>query len=167
MKRIGLIAILFLLIIPICAEGGMTLGTGAALSFTEVSWVSPTGFTAGDWSNEANAYDGDAGTYASTGTHDQEMELTIASTSCSKVRIKAANSVGGDVSSGKIEVYYGGAYHELHDGVIATGDWVEYEIGSQQDVTKARLTLTDFTTFRCYEFEFGSVTATGAGIALE
>lgn len=101
-----------------------------------------------------NAYDGDIGTYAVAGTLNFYMELTIAATRCSKVRIWASNSIGEAVSNGKIEVYYNGAYHTLHNGLIAALQWVEYEIGSTEIVTGCKLTITDSMTFRCFEFAF-------------
>ena len=124
-------------------------------------WVSPTGHVAGLWSNEANAYDNDTTTYAFTGTRDHFMELTISATNIDSVKIWCDNNAGGP-ADGKIEVYYGGAYHQLHDGSIAADQFVKFPVGSTQSITGARLTLQDFLHFDCFEFYFREATAGGA-----
>ena len=124
-------------------------------------WVSPTGHVPGSWTDEANAYDNDTTTYASTGTRFNEMELTISATSIDSVKLWCDNHAGGDVD-GKIEVYYSGAYHQIHDGNITASQFVKYAVGSTESITGARLTLQDNLHFDCYEFYFREVTAGGA-----
>lgn len=121
-----------------------------------MGWISPTGYQNSNWADEENIYDGDLGTSGQTGTRYHSCELTVSAVSCDKIRLYSDNGAAGQ-ANGKIEVYYGSAWHTLHDGLIPAVQWVEYELGSTQTVTIARLTLQDFITFRVFEFEFNDV----------
>ena len=131
-----------------------------------MGWVSPTSHIDGAkaWSNGANAYDGSLSTYATAGSKDYSIELLIDAILCSKVRIYTSGSYDTEpITAATIEVFYDGAYNTLLDGAgIAFKEWVEYEIGSTETVTKVQLTLNNFLTFNCYEFEFWSVEAAPA-----
>ncbi len=61
-------------------------------------WVSPTGKEDDQWTDAANIYDGNiltSGKESSSGNH---VTLTIASTSCSKIRINAGRVAGGEAN---------------------------------------------------------------------
>jgi len=98
-------------------------------------WVSPTGYDDPDdkWDSEANAYDDNTNTRATTKVTDSYLELTLSSAiSCNKVRIYAATrdppeTLDPDIA---IDVYYSGSYHNIFSGTITKEDWVEKEIGS-------------------------------------
>ena len=123
-----------------------------------MGWVSPTGHNdpGGKWTTEANAYDDDTDTHAWTFNDGYYLELTLGSAiSCDKVRSWWAISTGdADVD---IDVYYSGAWHNIHSGVISKGDWVESSLGSTQTVEKARVKLNAFRTHYLKEFDFNEV----------
>jgi len=123
-----------------------------------MAWVSPTGHNDPDskWSTEANAYDEDTDTHAWTFQDGYYLELTLESAiSCDKVRSWWSTSTGdADVN---IDVYYSGAWHNIHSRVIGKGDWVESSLGSTQTVEKARVKLNAFRTHYLKEFDFNEV----------
>ncbi len=139
-----------------------------------MAWVSPTGHNDPDskWTTEANAYDEDTDTHAWTFQDGSYLELTLESAiSCDKVRSWWSTSTGdADVD---IDVYYSGAWHNIHSGVIGKGDWVESSLSSTQTVEKARVKLNAFRTHYLKEFDFnevsggqihyGAATLSGAG----
>ena len=139
-----------------------------------MGWVSPTGHNDPDskWTAEANAYDDDTDSHAWTFNDGYYLELTLGSAiSCDKVRSWWATSTGdADVD---IDVYYSGAWHNIHSGVISKGDWVESSLGSTQTVEKARIKLNAFRTHYLKEFDsnevaggqihYGAATLSGAG----
>lgn len=124
-----------------------------------MTWVSPTGHVdgAGTWNNEANAYDGNTGTGASGTLGTSYLELTIAAIQCDKVRLYHQRS--SPSTNVVMEVYYSAAWHDISvssfpDGDPQQNEWFEYEIGSVQSVTAARLKLSTTETWTIYEFEF-------------
>ena len=123
-----------------------------------MAWVSPTGHNDPDskWTTGANAYDEDTDTHAWTFQDGYYLELTLESAiSCDKVRSWWSTSTGdADVD---IDVYYSGAWHNIHSGVIGKGDWVESSLGSPQTVEKARVKLNAFRTHYLKEFDFNEV----------
>ena len=139
-----------------------------------MAWVSPTGHNDPDskWTTEANAYDEDTDTHAWTFQDGYYLELTLESAiSCDKVRSWWSTSTGdADVD---IDVYYSGAWHNIHSGVIGKGDWVESSLGSTQTVEKARVKLNAFRTHYLKEFDcnevsggtthYGAATLSGTG----
>ncbi len=144
-----------------------------------MAWVSPTGYNDPDskWGNEANAYDEDTDTFAYDFPNGYYLELTLGSAiSCDKVRIFAeryTSSVSYDLDA-DVDVYYSGAWHNIHSGTITKNTWVELPIGSTQVVDKARIkTNTATASRRIKEFEFnevaggqtyyGAATLSGAG----
>ena len=144
-----------------------------------MAWVSPTGHNDPDskWFSEANAYDEDTETYAYDLQNGYYLELTLGSAiSCDKVRIFAeryTSSVSYDLDA-DVDVYYSGAWHNIHSGTITKNTWVELPIGSTQVVDKARIKTNDTTpSRRIKEFEFnevaggqthyGAATLSGAG----
>lgn len=115
------------------------------------TWVSPTGHVDPDskWLNEANAYDGNTGTFAGTTYTDTYLELTIAAIQCDKVRFYLA----GGFTRYVIDVYYSADWHNIHDATFTIG-WNEVSIGSEQSVTAARVKSVASAAY-VYEFEFG------------
>ena len=126
-----------------------------------MSWISPTGHNDPDsiWTNEANAYDGDTGTRAYSPSQSY-LELNHAAILCNKVRIWCARYPNGLETDADIDVdvYYGGAWHNIHSGTVTKQTWVELSIGSIESVTVARIKSNDFFLpahqFRIYEFAF-------------
>ncbi len=132
-----------------------------------IIWVSPTGHNDPDngWNNEGNAYDGDTGTRATTpsltvGTWSTFLELTHTAINCSKIRF-FLSFLTYLLSEVDIDVYYGGAWHDVYQGGYTKDEWIEKDIpAGEQLVTKAR-----FRVKRAYsdgigelnEFDFGEV----------
>ena len=119
-------------------------------------WISPTGKEDDAWSDAANIYDGNILTSGAESTNGQSVTLTIASISCNKVRINAGRVAGGTANL-KIEVYYSAAFHQIHDAVLKEDTWVEINVGSTEDITKAKITTGDGINSEVWEFEFWSL----------
>jgi len=145
----------------IYGDGSVTITPGGPIPD---NWVSPTGHNdpSGNWAYETNAYDDDTDSRATT--NDPEyLELTHSAIFCDKVRIYAAKYGKGILSDANIDidVYYGGAWHNIFSGYITKQTWVEKDIGSPQSVTKARVrcpTLVGgIVGLRLYEFDFNSL----------
>jgi len=132
------------------------------------NWVSPSGHTAAGcgFTDPENVYDGVLATSGEGSTRYDAIELTLTAISCDKVRIYCDAGVAGQKADGKVEVYYSGSYHTLHDGLLNPNVWQELSIGSIQTVTKAQLTLQDFTTFRVFEFELNDLGSGGGAACL-
>jgi len=123
-----------------------------------VAWVSPTGFNDhGDWHDEANAYDGNIGTWAEEWSEGQFLDLTLPAISCDKIRIYC-EKYEGSAPFVYIDVYYDVGWHAVFEGVIAANEWVEKGIvAGTQSVSKARITTTPWHYLNLYEFEFWEV----------
>lgn len=131
-----------------------------------MGWVKPTGFSdpGSTWTDEALAYDGDTGTYAYTsvpkGGWSGYLELTRAAIQCDKVRGWFNEGIV-NVSNFELDVYYGGAWHNIHAGEPTYGQYVEFPIGSTESVTGVRFrfysTKTDSDGGQCCEAEFNEV----------
>jgi hypothetical protein len=110
-----------------------------------MTWVSPTSHNDPDsqWTDEANAYDGNTGTSATSGIGAYYLELLHAAIQCDKVRLW----FNGGTARFTLDVYYALAWHNLADSgdPADEGQWHEYPLGSIQSVTAARL-----------RFEFGT-----------
>ena len=122
------------------------------------TWVSPTGHIDDDtaWINETNAYDEDVGTVAYT-TTSSYLRLTHPEIPCNKVRVMASVQDAGykgydpNVTVG---VYYGGAWHQIHTGVIAMNQWYEISVGGKESITEARVKITNQVYRNLVEFDF-------------
>jgi len=119
-------------------------------------WVSPTGKEDDEWTDSEKMYDGSLLTYGWTSTNGNHVTLTRAAVSCSKVRVYAGRAAGGQADL-IIEVYYGAAFHEIHNGVVTEDTWQEIAIGSTETVTKAKITVGDGIESQVIEFEFESL----------
>ncbi|MFC1937408.1 LamG domain-containing protein [Chloroflexota bacterium] len=133
-----------------------------------MGWISPTGHNDPDtaWNDEAQSYDGNTGTGAtcpniasnSWGSH---LELTHSELKCSAIRFNAYY-VSGEIEQIDLDVYYGGAWHDLYQGTFADGTWEVKETGSSESVTKARARFYNehdsiAQTAILYELEFWQV----------
>ena len=57
-----------------------------------------------------------------------------------------------------VDVYYSGAWHNIHSGTVTKNTWVELSVGSTQTVDKARIKTNDSTASRrIREFYFNEV----------
>lgn len=147
-----------------------------ATSINIPSWVSPTSFTdaSSGWSNEANAYDDNTGTYAESATiavssWTEFLELNIASVYCSAIRVWW-DDVYDRMTKIDVDAYYGSAWHHIYEGTdITQGAWKSYGFSGGQTITAVRVrfyngdaVLTD-TAF-LYEFDFlNSVSGASVG----
>jgi len=105
-----------------------------------MGWVSPTGYNDPDnaWTNEYKAYDENLVTSSYATSLGHYLELTRPAVNCSKVRQYDIRDYGNYPVNCQIDVYYGGAWHNIYSGTPSTGVWVEFEIGSTQSVTGYR-----------------------------
>ena len=129
------------------------------------SWVSPTNFNDPDskWTNEGNAYDDDASTYAGSAfiaskSWGKYIELTISATTCDRVRISANHSTSF-ISKVSADVYYGAAWHNIYEGVFNDLKWTILRMDTLQSITKMRLKFynngtSSYPAF-LYEAHFG------------
>ena len=133
-------------------KGYVLTNTAAAVA----AWASPTGKEDDAWTDAANIYDGNILTSGQESTNSQSVTLTIPSISCNKVRLNAGRVAGGEANL-KIEVYYSAAFHQIHSGVLTEDTWVEIDVGSTEDITKAKITTGDGINSEVWEFEFWSL----------
>ena len=113
-----------------------------------------------NWSDDSNAIDDNTSTQAHTSYNNSWLELRLTSSiQCTKVRLWADRDYG-HTPEAKVDVYYDGAWHNIHDGILNDGEWTEVEIGSQQQVEKARVCAKNLSSeyFYLYEFAFWEVT---------
>ncbi|MBA7604395.1 hypothetical protein ES703_11515 [subsurface metagenome] len=118
------------------------------------TWASPDGYSDPNsrWDQEYYAYDNSLSTYTeSSGGYYLEM-LISPSIYCNKVRIYAFF----DSSDFKLDVYYGGDWHNIYSSTLPGSTWKEITIGSTQIVSKARFKRTSGSTKIC-EFDFREV----------
>jgi len=126
------------------------------------SWVSPTGHNDpdGEWIDEAQTYDDNTGTFGydanvAKNTWSSFIEFTHASLLCSKVRYYASNiGAGAQID---IDVYYGGAWHDVYEGDAAQDAYTEHAVTPSQTVTKARVRLKPVDALRhvrLHDFDF-------------
>jgi len=128
-------------------------------------WVSPTGHNDPNyaWTGEINAYDGDIDTYAYVGIEDIYVEFTHSSISCDKIRVicRKTKAKGNGYPDILLDVYYSGDWHNIFAGRVSSfSNFVEYPIGSIEDVIAIRICITawkSYNQFRVYEVEFNEV----------
>jgi len=130
-----------------------------------MAWISPTGHYDPDsvWVQPERAYDDKITYYANCGYNELKyLELTHDVLNCDKVRIYASDAKTGTEYDPdlQVDVHYGGAWHNIQNGVIAKKTWVEIAIGSTQSVDKARVCSNGTArVLWLYEFDFNEVEA--------
>lgn len=137
-----------------------TGGAGGDVS-RYVTWTLPTGFVDGDWADEANAYDENAGTWAGVeapgDTWSSYIELTVDSMSCDRIRFDA-NYSATTANEIEIDVYYSDGWHTVKTGAFVDRKWEEVSFETN-DVTAARIKIYNdgvgATTVNLFEFAFG------------
>lgn len=108
----------------------------------DVSWSNPTGNDdpEGAWSNEANAYDDNLGTYATDaavaqGAWSEYIEFTT-DYDISNARVYYASI---HFTQTDMDVYYDGAWHDYFEGATSQGAYEELDGGLILGITKARV----------------------------
>jgi len=129
-----------------------------------MAWVSPTGHydEYNCWYNEGLAYDDDEGTRAHTNNYNLGLQLTHAALQCDKIRIMARRYITPSYYDPNVavDVYYGGEWHEIYDGLITKDIWVEMPIGSTESVDAAKVRwMNNNDSFHLWEFDFNEVEA--------
>lgn len=115
-------------------------------------WTVPTSFSDPDsaWSNEANAYDGNTGTFATTTSNNHWLELTFPATWantdiiaiwCS--RYKYTPPTGYSNLQVAIELWYDGSWNAFYTGGLSKSQWVEKILNPREDVSKLRIKVTN------------------------
>jgi len=126
------------------------------------TWVSPTGHNDpdGKWYDEAQTYDDNTGTFGydanvAKDTWSSFIEFTHAALLCSKVRYYASNiGAGAQID---IDLYYGGAWHDLYEGDAVQITYTEHAVTPSQTITKARVRLKPVDALRhvrIHDFDF-------------
>ena len=106
-------------------------------------WVSPTGNSdpESSWTNESNAYNDNTSNYAvetiPKGEWGNPLILTIDSMWCSKVRVYSDGQA--DITNMRVYVEYDSAWDKIYDGAAEKGEYVEYSIGSVEEVSGIKL----------------------------
>lgn len=122
-----------------------------------MGWISPTGHNDpdGDWSYETRAYDDDLVKWAyENGTG--YLELTHAALLCDKVRFYTEGWYGTHTLD--LDVYYGGAWHNIYSANPPEDQWVEVAIGSTESVTAARVKASSSSNVHLFnELDFNEV----------
>lgn len=138
-------------------------------SYVEAAWVSPTGSTdpTGQWTNDAQAYDSNTSSYAShAGAAGWRgfLEMSFPNVAyCDRVRVSSDFGYG-IVDLVDIDVYTGGAWVDVYQGVINDVAWTEVTFAAQTNVTGVRFRY-HYTAggwnFWLYEMEVWSGTPPG------
>lgn len=109
------------------------------------TWISPTSHSDPDnkWSFEEEAYDGDLATLASpftpAGSWSGYLILLLNEVYINKIKFSAIYQAAIQ-NSVDVDVYYGGAWHDVYEGAYAPLEWVEKDIpAGVQLVSKARI----------------------------
>lgn len=105
----------------------------------------PTGFVdpSSAWTNEANAYDDNTGTYAeratlAAGATSEYLELTHASLTISGVYAYMNNGGTGQLDWVEFD-YYDGSWHNFYHGAFSHNAWQTFNIGANKTVTEIRV----------------------------
>lgn len=120
-------------------------------------WKSPTGASGYGWVNASRVYDDNLGTFAHTGLDDWLEIYYSGGLWCDKVQIYA--SMGGFEDQDpniKLDVFYGGNWHNILTATIPLKIWIPVSIGSTQFVTKARVSRNVVDRLNIYEFDFNA-----------
>lgn len=133
-------------------------------------WVSPTSHIDpdGEWWDEEKAYDGNVTTSAYALRvplgWSSYLELLVNQAYIDKVRFYGMSDSA--ITEIDVDVYYGGAWHDVYEGTFPDGEWVEKDIiGGAQLISKARVryynVLIAFVPHVfLWEFQFNTAEAT-------
>lgn len=135
------------------------------------NWISPTGFSAGDWADEALAYDDNTGTWADVAAQDETwtVPLILNHTGCVTSKIRYYCSL--NVAAGQLinlDAYYGGAWHDVYEGAFTVSTWEEKALVDEgtASVTQIRIYIYNGDVVpreaRVHEVDFGEATETTA-----
>lgn len=109
------------------------------------AYALPTGNTANGWSSPTYAYDNDSDTKATYDTASKTwspfLEFSISSIPCNEIRVWVSSELG-QMTIIDVDAYYDGAYQHVYEDTVTPDQYVDYEIGSVEDVTAMRI--------RCY-----------------
>lgn len=150
-------------------NGGTTtsnLITWKAIEFDSISkstgtgtgtWITPTSHENNSgWTDPEKMYDDEFSTYGYASTTDTNITLTHEAMSCSKVRILADGDGGlsGDQADLRIEVFHSGVWNLICNELIPSNVYTEYDIGTTESVTTARLIINNNTLAQVRRFHF-------------
>ena len=113
-----------------------------------LTWTDPTGNIDNGWTNPTYAYDNNEATaatwnFSAPGNWSPFLELTHSGQSSNIIRVLVDNTTSGE-NSIDIDAYYGGAWHDIHQGNLTnTKTWFIKKIpDGTQTITSIRV--------RCY-----------------
>ena len=106
-------------------------------------WIYPTGDANNTgWTDVSYIYDAGFDTFGYATNTGNTVEITHDGVISSKIGIFCDGDGGvGNQADLKIEVYYTAAYHTIHDALVPSGVFTEYEIVGDQTITKIKLTI--------------------------
>jgi len=131
-------------------------------------WITPTGdVDHGVWTQEWQARNDNLGDYANELIHPGWggfLDLTHASLSCDKIRVYLNGiGAGGLINVFDIDLFYNGMWNDLYQGNMSKLVWVEFAIGSTEDVTAMRIRAQNNGVvdgrIRLHEADFNQVPA--------
>lgn len=106
-----------------------------------MAWISPTGFTASDWTTEEYAYDANTETTASylvvKASWSPYLILTFSEIDCDKVQIWSSGQTA-DIDTIEID-YYDTGWVNFASTALVQGSYQEYAIGSTVTITEIRI----------------------------
>ena len=107
-----------------------------------------------DWTNDANAFDDDTGTYANPSAADKYLELIFSTPlSTDKCRIYCSSGASGDANA-NIDFYYDGGWNDVFDGTITGNTFTtKTNAAGLKEVEKMRVESSNGNTFRLKDFD--------------
>ncbi len=141
------------------------------------AWVHPTSSVDGGaaWGNDDNIWDNNTATSATTSGnigatswYTFPIEAHRAATYCSGIRYWAA--VGGDPTpQANVDAFYGGAWHDVYQGVFTPLAWNTTYLATPQTITAVRIDLYNSTggvlAGDVYEIEWGEAAYVEGAVA--
>ena len=88
--------LILLILFPVMAQAQFIAIAGSGTSVEVSRWVSPTSKENDAWTDAEKIYDGSLITYGTESTNGQATTLLISVINCTKVRIYAGRSAGGE-----------------------------------------------------------------------
>ena len=135
----------------------------------------PTSFTdsSADWTNEANAYDGDITSYATGAALATAwtgwLELERSSLLTNDIHYYVHTDTDPEISLIEIDTYYGGAWNDTYYGAFSEGDWVSVSINGTFAVNNVRIrgynSAGAVRELELAELRYGDVRVSATGVA--